>query len=315
MRVRRRGFTLIELLVVIAIIAILIGLLLPAVQKVREAAARMKCSNNLKQMGLAVHMYENTYGKVVPSHNYQPYNGGWMVQILPFIEQDNLYKRIQSLPGSSYSNPLGGAWHAENSGVQLAIYTCPSDPRSGNALIFNQTWDGYGSDHTFGTTDYACIVGWDYCSGDTSRKGAPFGVDKQGLMTPWHPGVKFTDATDGLSNTLLIGERPPGYDLDWGWWVNGGNDVMSGVANVTYPNYTRDQNGKPCPPSPYYFKEPEPGGVNNPCSNNHLYSMHTGGANFVFGDGSVKFISYGAYLVLLDLSTYAGGEVANSSAY
>jgi prepilin-type N-terminal cleavage/methylation domain-containing protein/prepilin-type processing-associated H-X9-DG protein len=315
MRVRRRGFTLIELLVVIAIIAILIGLLLPAVQKVREAAARIKCANNLKQLGLGVHMYESTTGYILPSHNYQPYNGGWMVQILPYIEQDNLFRQIQSQPGGEYTNPRGGAWQAVNSGQLVATYICPSDPRSGSALIFNQTWDGAGNDHTFGTTDYVCIVGWDCSSGNTNLKGASFTTDKEGMMTPWNPRNKFAGVTDGLSNTVMIGERPPGPDLDWGWWVNGGEDVMIGTANVLYPNYTTDQFGKPCPPSPYYFKEPEQGGVANPCSNNHLYSMHTGGANFVFGDGSVKFISYGAWRVLMDLSTFAGGEVIDASQY
>jgi prepilin-type processing-associated H-X9-DG protein len=139
--------------------------------------------------------------------------------------------------------------------------------------------------------------------------------DLQGILTAFHPGVRFTSITDGLSNTVMIGERPPGADLDWGWWVNGGGDVNTGVANVTYPNYTKDQNGKACPPGPYYFKAPEPGGVNNPCSNNHLYSMHIGGANFAFGDGSVHFIPYSAYLVLLPLSTFAGGEVVDASQY
>src|SRR5690348_11032769 len=91
----RRGFTLIELLVVIAIIAILIGLLVPAVQKVREAAARMQCSNNLKQMALAVHNFESARGYAIPVHELWPYRGGWLVQLLPYIEQDSLYQQIE----------------------------------------------------------------------------------------------------------------------------------------------------------------------------------------------------------------------------
>jgi prepilin-type processing-associated H-X9-DG protein len=237
-----------------------------------------------------------------------------MVQLLPYIEQDNLYRQMQSIPGGASTNPIGGAFTDPYAATLISTYICPSDPRSGQGLIFNQPWDGYGNNHQFATTDYVAIIGWDYYSGSNLPGSPAYTIDKQGIMTPWHPGVRFTDVTDGLSNTLLIGERPPGADLDWGWWVNGGNDVMAGVANV-HRQYSTDQNGNPCPPPPYYFKPPEQGGVANPCSNNHLYSMHTGGANFAFGDGSVRFISYSASQVLLALSTYAGGEVVDASSY
>jgi prepilin-type N-terminal cleavage/methylation domain-containing protein/prepilin-type processing-associated H-X9-DG protein len=321
MRRLRRGFTLIELLVVIAIIAILIGLLLPAVQKVREAAARMKCANNLKQIALAVHGYENVFKKIVPTHEVNPYNGGWMVKILPFIEQDALYNQMQAIPGGN-NGPApnyGGAVRGPMAGTVVPTYTCPSDPRQGQGLVYSGT-DGNQFNHTFATTDYVAIIGWDYQSGSNLAScGGPCTTDKIGMMTPWFPGKKFVNVVDGLSNTLLLGERPPGSDLDWGWWVNGGNDVMSGVSNVTVPNYTTDQNGKSCATTygtPYNFRPPEAGGVDNPCSNNHLYSMHTGGGNFAMGDGSVRFISYNVPLTTMQaLSTMAGGEVVDTSSF
>ncbi|HBI46373.1 MAG TPA: hypothetical protein DDY78_26505 [Planctomycetales bacterium] len=183
---RRDAFTLIELLVVIAIIAILIGLLLPAVQKVREAAARLSCTNNLKQMALAVHGYEGDHGQVPPSHEFQPYNGGWLVAILPYIEQGNLYKNIHSTPGKGeYTNPIAGSWMVQNSSQRIKTYVCPSDPRSGNALIFNQPWDGAGSDHTFATTDYVAVNGYDNSSGSVAAT-----IPLQGILTAFHPGVR-----------------------------------------------------------------------------------------------------------------------------
>jgi prepilin-type N-terminal cleavage/methylation domain-containing protein/prepilin-type processing-associated H-X9-DG protein len=309
----RRAFTLIELLVVIAIIGILIGLLLPAVQKIRETAARMQCQNNLKQMALAVHMYENTNQMLPPTHTYQPYNGGWLVQLLPYIEQEGLYKLMQAKRGGAFTNPIGGAFTDPYAATVIVLYVCPAEIRGRN-IVYNGP-DGYGNNHTFACTDYVAVIGWDYYSG-SSLVGIPYAADKKGILSPWNPyGIRFTEIKDGSSNTLMIGERPPGADLDWGWWVNGGNDVMTGVAN-THRNYSRDQNGKPCPAPPYYFKPPEPGGVYNPCSNNHLYSLHTGGANFAFGDGSVRFLSYSVdYGVMEALSTYAGGENIDGASY
>ena len=308
---KRSAFTLIELLVVIAIIGVLISLLLPAVQKVREAANRMKCTNNLKQIALAVHGYENTYGQVVQSHALNPYNGGWMVQILPYIEQDPLYRLMQAIPGGQPGGPwpLGGAFTAPYKTTLIPIYVCPSDPRQGSALIYAGTDSG----GQYACHSYPAIVGWSYTSGSNSPPGfVPNERDKAGMMTAWFK-VTFAMVTDGLSNTLLVGERPPGSDLDWGWWVNGGDDVNSGVAN-TYADYTHGLNGVACTGGPpFMFGPPSPQGVTDPCNYNHLWSLHPGGSNFAFGDGSVHFISYNVGLTILDLSTFAGGEVVDSS--
>src|SRR5262249_10247118 len=124
---------------------------------------------------------------------------------------------------------------------------------------------------------------------------------------------KISQVTDGLSNTVMIGERPPARDLGYGWWVEGGHDVRNGTAETSLYYHTSDgtSTGTPCP-SPAYFG---PGDNTNYCSNNHLWSWHAGGGNFAFGDGSVRFLPYSANQILLPLSTRAGGEVVDASQY
>jgi len=294
----RQAFTLIELLVVIAIIAILIGLLLPAVQKVREAAARAKCSNNLKQLGLAVHNYEGVNKKVPPTHDFQPYNGGYLVELLPYIEQDALYRQMKATSTGAKTLPMRS--------TIIPTYMCPSEPRSGDEALSKTT--------KYANTDYVAMAGFTTYDGSNPPQ---FGtkIQNRGMLNPWLPPyVTFVAVVDGLSNTAMIGEKPFGADREWGWWVNGGDDVMWGAANF-YGQYDNDQTGKPCPPPPYYFGPPEPGGVDNPCSWNHFWSHHSGGANFVFGDGSIRFLPYSASSVLPMLSSFAGGEVVDSSKY
>ena len=178
-----------------------------------------------------------------------------------------------------------GNWY----GSLIKIYVCPSDPRG----------PSFFADQNFGwsLTSYVAVAGLSYGDG-------------LGIITP-NPNT-VVSITDGTSNTLMVGERPPSTDAYWGWYAETTQvDEASGAANNT-GYYSTDNNNNPCPPPPYYFGGPS--NVNNPCSFNQLWSPHTGGgANFAMGDGSVRFISYSAASILPALATRAGGEVVSVS--
>ncbi len=318
----RRGFTLIELLVVIAIIAVLIALLLPAVQKVREAANRMSCTNNLKQIALATHNYHDTFKKFPTGARLVVYVGGrptggdnlW-VELLPYFEQDNLYNEWD--PYDNRNNVAGGT-NATQAQV-IKILLCPSDymPEpvvqltAANSLTPPWSWGFYGMSSYGGNAGKRSVFTGGPPNFPRMTRDGIFFINSN---------VNFADIADGTSNTFLFGERyhrDPEFDLRipvvfpgtvpiaevgrWGYVANQG--VM---ANVTLHTA-----------APINYRVPPGGDLathnDRACA---FGSGHPGGANFAFADGSVRFLSNGTSLPTLQaLSTRGGGEVVSGGDY
>jgi len=344
---RRLAFTLIELLVVIAIIGVLIGLLLPAVQKVREAANRMACSNNLKQIGLALHNYADTNG-AMPPYGFdftanpraanplgnQTQGSSLQSLILPFIEQGNVSAMgffqdsiIDPINWpSNWATPFGAPGNAVGS-TTIKTYLCPSAPR--NPVNYEKYFVSQGlpdlGQFITGATDYAVIIGFDeffrtQCAGSVSPQSDQSGggnVGALGVKGKLPPGggqmspgpVRITDLIDGTSNTLLMSEDSGRTQPYVKNQPYNGAPLNGYDLNGGWPDYNTRIEVKP-----YDVNNLGTGAEGGCCiinCNNHqnIYAFHAGGANSLRGDGSVQFLQANITPAILGaLITRAGGE-------
>lgn len=290
---RRSGFTLIELLVVIAIIAILISLLLPAVQQAREAARRSTCKNNLKQIGLALHNYHETYGMFPiggTGDRDLPPRVSWQVRILPYVDQATLYNQIDMSGATASAVQATLADGRIVREIPMTIYTCPSDP-------YNQPRGGYAQCNYAGSMgSQSAPSGSSACSpfqvyalkstlyGKTLLKG---GIS--GMISRNGASIRIADVLDGSSNTIQVGETLPScLDADRGSWSYAQSTCNAETMTLTPINEftTCDQLG------------PSRRITNSACTAHTQWnyslgfkSMHAGGAHFLMVDGAVRFLS------------------------
>lgn len=283
----RRGVTLVECLVMIGVLGLLAAIALPAVQHIREGARRTACQNNLRQVALAVLAYEGVH-KALPTGNTD-YLGtripsrSWLQAILPHIERQDVLDRAQL----DYKEGLTVPKHAGLSTV-IELYQCPSEPNTGHPNRTHGDW-------MVASTSYLGVIGpnWKTTSGVLFHNSS----------------VQIGQITDGLSNTLLAGERPPSPDFWYGWWYcgygqqgTGSCDMLLGTHEI-WDQATPFIMNPPEGPVPY-----QPGKPGRAWDTLHYWSYHPGGANFAWCDGSVRLLSYAADSVIDALGTRDGAE-------
>jgi prepilin-type N-terminal cleavage/methylation domain-containing protein/prepilin-type processing-associated H-X9-DG protein len=362
-RFSRSGFTLIELLVVIAIIAILIGLLLPAVQKVRDAAARMSCQNNLKQMGLALHNFANTNNGRFPAAminsgrwnggnsnykgpevdlqavygaSYRVFNHTGFVALLPYIEQNNLFNQYNYLFISNGSNPYGQAMGPDPSpnpnrfvGSQVVkTYVCPADQNPPQVVVSTDAAGAFYERGAGGTYPGVARSNYLFNTGyytDYDREWVNCAIWARGPFGN-NGASNITSMTDGTSNTIAIGEaRQLWHSTSYGpYWGAGTHTAVHGRILQVTPGLVQPSGGTTLTTAYEYCGINAPNGrlVNGTAGTQGTYqyawqfgSAHTGGANFVFCDGSVHFLTNNIdYVnVFQVLATPDGGEVPQGS--
>jgi type II secretory pathway pseudopilin PulG len=302
---RRYAATLIELLVVFAIISVLLGLLLSAVQKVRSSADQVRCLNNFKQLGLALHSYHDQEAhfpaatKSMRSRDPLPYLS-WRGRILPHVEQTSMWSdtvrsyHARSNPFVLNTNPNAQTFHQARY-QKIAVYICPSDSRVASA------WDvttSLGS-HRIRLSSYLGIPG---------QNSTPKSVD--GILFT-NSAIRLTDIADGTTNTLLLGERPPSDEFRYGWWYAGAGQDNGGSLDSHLGVRELNRQGsryRSCPTGPYQFSTSR---FNDPCGVFRFWSPHGDGTNFMSADGSARFIKSTANELMPSLATRAGGEVVS----
>ena len=287
----RPAWTLLELLLVLAVLAVLFALSITAVNHVRSSADNAACAIKLRQIGLAVHNHESIRGSF-PSQT-DIHTGSWMFRILPYLDQSSLYRQGISWQDDSWMD----TWKAI-----IPDFLCPADGRESSGGVYWYKLESTG----YAMTNYLAVCGTDsslYWQGIWD-----------GIISP--VPARSTDITRGLSNTLLAGERPPGPDTYWGWWayrhfdnsmwvvVDKSETVYLDSSGFNKLNSPLPPDHEPCPDKSYFG----PGSLTDYCAVLHFWSQHGAGANWLMGDGSVRWIGYEAKDILPGMANITGPD-------